>query len=77
MERVRHANRTITTNYTEKALFFFITPRLIDPRAIRCSSAEDFPLRRKSVPFQRATRTVTTGGTNVGAAMLAKTSLLS
>jgi type II secretory pathway component GspD/PulD (secretin) len=53
MERVRHANRTITTDYTDKALFFFITPRLIDPAGNPLHSAEDFPLRRRNVPFQK------------------------
>ncbi|HTD66406.1 MAG TPA: hypothetical protein VK846_07750 [Candidatus Limnocylindria bacterium] len=53
MEKERDANRTITTNYTEKALFFFITPRLIDAAGNALHSAEEFPERQKRIPPQK------------------------
>ena len=45
--------RTVTTNYTEKTLFFFITPRLIDPAGNPLHADDEFPLLQKTVPGQQ------------------------
>jgi type II secretory pathway component GspD/PulD (secretin) len=37
----RDTNGVITTNYTDKALFFFVTPRLIDPAGNPLHSNEE------------------------------------
>lgn len=59
MQRKPDANGVITTNYTEKELFFFITPQLIDPAGNPLHSKEEFPERHKSVPGQPNRATVT------------------
>ena len=51
-EKERHADGTITTNFTEKALFFFITPRLVDPAGNSVHSTEQLKAMHQSVPRQ-------------------------
>ena len=49
MAKDRDANGVITTNYTEKALFFFVTPRLIDPAGHVIHSDEKLSEVQKNV----------------------------
>lgn len=51
-QKEKHDNGTITTNIVEKALFFFITPRLIDPAGNAKHSAEQLKSIHQSVPKQ-------------------------
>jgi general secretion pathway protein D len=53
MQRDRDANGVITTNFTEKELIYFITPRLIDAAGNPLHSDDEFPERHKTVPAQR------------------------
>ena len=48
-ERDRATDGTITTNYTDKALFFFITPRIIDPAGNVVNSEEELREMQKNV----------------------------
>jgi beta-lactamase regulating signal transducer with metallopeptidase domain len=51
-QKENHADGTITTNFVEKSLFFFITPRLIDPAGNAIHSAEQLKNMHRSVPRQ-------------------------
>jgi general secretion pathway protein D len=51
-QKDKAADGTITTNFTEKALFFFITPRLVDPAGNSVHSAEQLKAMHQSVPRQ-------------------------
>jgi hypothetical protein len=51
----RDANGIITTNYLDKELFFFITPRLIAPAGNPLHSDEELG-HRKGVPEQKQKR---------------------
>ncbi len=53
MQRDRAENGVLTTNYTEKELIYFITPRLIDPAGNPLHADDEFPERHKTVPTQR------------------------
>ena len=53
MQRQPDANGVITTNYTEKELIYFITPRLIDAAGNPLHADDEFPERHKTVPAQR------------------------
>lgn len=64
MQRDRNANGVITTNYTEKELIYFITPRLIDPAGNPLHADDEFPERHKTVPAQR------NGGGNRGKCLI-------
>lgn len=48
-ERDRATDGTVTTNYTDKALFFFITPRIIDPAGNPVHSDEELREMQKNV----------------------------
>lgn len=54
MQRDRDASGVITTNYTEKELIYFITPRLIDAAGNPLHADDEFPERHKTVPAQRS-----------------------
>jgi len=49
----QRTNGVITTNYAEKELIYFITPRLIDPAGNPLHTDDEFPERHKTVPAQR------------------------
>jgi beta-lactamase regulating signal transducer with metallopeptidase domain len=51
-QQEQNADGTTTTNFTEKALFFFITPRLVDPAGNSVHSAEQLKAMHQSVPRQ-------------------------
>jgi hypothetical protein len=53
MQRDRDANGIVTTNYTDKELIYFITPRLIDAAGNPLHADDEFPERHKTVPAQR------------------------
>ena len=55
----------ITTNYTEKELIFFITPRLIDPVGNPLHPDDELPLRHKTVPGQPVDSLINEGRRNV------------
>ena len=65
MQRDRDANGVITTNYTEKELIYFITPRLIDAAGNVLHPDDELPERHKTVPGQPADSLINEGRRNV------------
>jgi hypothetical protein len=50
VQRERAANGTVTTNYLDKALFYFITPRLVDPAGNPLRSDDELKVLHKNLP---------------------------
>ena len=65
MQRDRAANGVITTNFTEKELIYFITPRLVDPAGNPLHADDEFPERHKTVPGQPVDSLINEGRRNV------------